>query len=122
MKESHLILIAHGSKNPEWREPFEALLRDVRTGAGGDRIHMAYLQMNAPGLREIVADLFARGVLHIRVLPMLMSGGNHAHGDIPEVVSAVCAECPGLRVEVLPPIGANPRFWTLMREIVREAL
>ncbi len=122
MNKSCLVLLAHGSRNPGWRAPFEALLRDLRREAGEDRICLAYLQLAEPSLSNVVRDLETAGTRAIRILPLLISTGNHAEGDIPAEVAALRKKHPDIAIEILPPIGSHPRFKTMMRELVRESL
>jgi len=122
MNDSHLVLLAHGSKNPTWRMPFDALLEELRQGVGEDRVHLAYLQMTGPSLTTVVQGLASQGAKTIRILPLLMAAGTHAYEDIPSEVESLRELNPGVSVEILPPIGANPRFRSLMREIVKESL
>jgi sirohydrochlorin cobaltochelatase len=117
-----LVLLAHGSRNPNWRAPFDDLLAALRKEAGADRVHLAYMQMATPSLSDVVRALASKGAQTIRILPLLMSGGNHAHEDIPAEVAALRAEHPGLAIEILPPIGTHLRFRAMMQELVRESL
>ncbi len=121
-RPSALVLLAHGSRNPNWRAPFDHLLESLRKEAGEDRVYLAYLQMASPNLADVVRDLASRGVRTIRILPLLMSAGNHAYEDIPSEVAALQAKHPGLSVEILPPIGSHPRFKAMLEDLVKESL
>ncbi|MDP2989302.1 MAG: CbiX/SirB N-terminal domain-containing protein, partial [Kiritimatiellota bacterium] len=104
------------------RAPFEALLRDLRRESGEDRICLAYLQLAEPSLSNVVRDLEAVGTRAIRILPLLISTGNHTEGDIPAEVAILRKKHPDIAIEILPPIGSHPRFKTMLRELVRESL
>ena len=122
MNKSCLVLLAHGSRNPGWRAPFEALLRDLRRESGEDRVCLAYLQLAEPSLSSVVRDLATFGTRAIRILPLLIATGNHAEGDIPAEVAALRKKHPDLAITILPPIGSHPQFKTMMRELVKESL
>lgn len=122
MRESCLVLLAHGSRNPNWRAPFDDLLASLRKETGEDRVHLAYMQMASPSLSDVVRALASKGVQTVRILPLLMSGGNHAHEDIPDEAATLRAEHPGLTIEIMPPIGTHPGFKAMMRELVKESL
>lgn len=122
MNKSCLVLLAHGSRNPGWREPFEAMLRDLRREAGEDRVYLAYMQLAEPLLADVVRDLVAGGIRAIRILPLLISTGNHVDKDIPAGVTALRKMHPDVKMEILPPIGSHPRFKTMLRELVKESL
>ena len=122
MKKSCLVLLAHGSRNPDWREPFDELLRELQGEAGAERVRLAYMQLASPSLPDVVRDLAAQGVDTIRVLPLLMSAGNHAYEDIPAEVATLRKKHCGVAIEILPPVGTHPRFKSMMRELVEESL
>jgi sirohydrochlorin cobaltochelatase len=122
MKETCLVLLAHGSRNPHWRAPFDDLLTLLRQEAGADRVHLAYMQLASPSLAEVVDGLVTRGTSVIRVLPLLMSAGNHAYEDIPADVAALRQKHPGLSMEILAPIGSHPRFKAMLAELVKESI
>lgn len=122
MKTSCLVLLAHGSKNPRWREPFERLREELRREVGADRVGLAYMAMAEPSLTVVIRRLSDRGVRVIRILPLFMSSGNHLHEDIPDQVASLRRDYPGLEIAVLPPIGSHPRFTAMMRELARDVL
>lgn len=121
-RPSALVLLAHGSRNPNWRAPFDHLLKSLRKEAGEDRVYLAYLQMASPSLADVVDELASRRVRTIRILPLLMSAGNHAYEDIPAEVAALQAKHSGLSVEILPPIGSHLRFKAMLEDLVKESL
>lgn len=120
MNDSCLVMIAHGSKNPLWREPFEQLLKDLRNAGGNDNVYLSYMQLAQPSLEEIIEQVTAAGKHRIRILPMLMAGGNHFHEDIPLEIARLRAKHPGMQIELMPPIGCHPRFIAMMQELVKE--
>ena len=122
MNHSSLVLLAHGSRKSGWCEPFEELLRDLRCEAGEDRVYLAYMQLAEPDLANVVRDLVTGGTRAIRILPLLISTGNHADKDIPAEVAALRKVYPGVQMEILPPIGSHPRFKAMLRELVKESL
>ena len=122
MSQSSLVLFAHGSKDPRWREPFEKLTADLRADLGDTMIWLAYMDFAQPTLQDVADELKMKGITRIRLLPLFLAGGAHVAKDIPEQVSQVQARIPGFEVEVLPPVGENPRFAGLLREIARESI
>ncbi|MBI2437235.1 MAG: CbiX/SirB N-terminal domain-containing protein [Lentisphaerae bacterium] len=119
---SCLVLLAHGSRRPGWRAPFEEMLADLRREAGADAVCLAYMQLAKPGLGAVVRDLTEHGVRAIRILPLLISTGSHADGDIPAEVAKLRQKHPDVAMEILPPIGSHPRFKAFLRELVKESL
>jgi precorrin-6A/cobalt-precorrin-6A reductase len=122
MTKKSLVLLAHGSRNPRWCKPFDELIADLQGCTGDASICLAHLQMSEPSLPAVIDGLASQGVDHIRILPMLMAGGNHADEDIPAEVAALREKYPAIAIEILPPIGSHPRFKAMLRELVSEEL
>lgn len=116
-----LILFAHGSRDPEWRRPFEELAGGLQRDLGQDRVRLAYMEFAKPDLVEAAAELAHRGIRRIRLLPLFLAGGAHVANDIPQQVGEIMDRFPGLEVEVLSPIGEDRRLVSLMRDIAAES-
>lgn len=107
-----LILVAHGSRDPAWAQPFEALAR--ATGA-----RLAFMELAQPRLVDAAEAALAAGARRIRVLPLFMAPGAHVREDIPAQVTALRAAHPGRVIDLLPSLGENERFWAALADIVR---
>lgn len=120
-RADRLILFAHGSRDSRWRAPFERLEADLKAALGAARVRLAYMEFVGPTLLDVAAESARDGVTGLRVLPLFLSAGAHVAQDIPAQVAEARARNPGLRIDVLPPIGEHPRFAALLREVAREA-
>lgn len=80
------------------------------------------MESSEPSIPEVVKIVVRKGMTHIRTLPLFLSSGNHMAQDIPEVLEAITKEHPGLKIDLLPPIGQHPRFAALMEQLVLECL
>ncbi len=120
MNTTALILMPHGSKNPEWTALFCQLLDDLRKEMGADAVYLAFMEIASPGLMDAAGELMKTPVRKARVLPLFMAMGTHFREDIPVQIAAVRAAFPELELELLEPIGRNPRFFDLMREVIKS--
>jgi sirohydrochlorin cobaltochelatase len=116
-----LILFVHGSRDPRWRRPFEELTAGIQADVGRERVRLAYMEFAAPTLMDAAEGAVHDGVSRLRLFPIFLAGGAHVDRDIPEQISAVRARFPGLEIEVLPPVGEDPRFASLLRAIAVES-
>mgnify|MGYP006303945459 CR=1 FL=1 len=66
-----VVLLAHGSRDPRWRRPFEQLLQRTRA-AGGPPVRLAYLQLCEPGLEQALARCRDDGAREVLVVPVFM--------------------------------------------------
>lgn len=112
-----IILLAHGSRDPLWRVPIEAVAAQVRASAPGTQVRCAYLELCAPTLPEAAAELVTAGAPAIRVFPLFFGVGKHAREDLPLLVAQIQASHPGVAVELLPTAGEYAELTALMANI-----
>lgn len=102
-----LILFAHGARESEWAEPFEALATRVRKLAPNTPVRLAYLELMQPDLRAATAELVATGVDTIRVVPIFLGLGGHLRRDLPEQLSALQAKYRDIEFVCAAPVGED---------------
>ncbi len=112
-----VVLFAHGSRDPLWRAPIEAVEARMRQQSPGLEVRSAYLELAEPDLPAAVRDLAARGVRRLTVVPMFLGTGKHAREDLPQLVQALRAEHPDMAITVQGAIGEDARMTALMAEI-----
>ena len=97
-----IVLFAHGSRDPEWAQPFQQI-RAVLVGARPEcEVRLAYLDHMSPSLPEALADLKSSQVTSVQIVPLFFGLGGHLKEDLPRLA----AEAPrGLQVSIAPPIG-----------------
>jgi len=117
-----IVLLAHGSRDPEWSTPFERLARRVRERRQAVGVAVAYLEISLPTLGEAVASLLAAGATEIVVVPLFLAPGGHVRRDLPRMIDAVRARYPGVTVRVLPTVGeADPLLDAIAAWIADES-
>jgi len=121
MKKHRLVLYAHGSNDPRWREPFEQLEADLRADLGDNRVRLAYMEFTQPTLAEVTAEAMREGIHSVSVLPVFMAAGAHLTTDLPKQVEAVRTQFPEVEVRVLAAAGEDPRLVALLHTIARES-
>lgn len=95
-----LVLIAHGSPDPDWRRPLERLAARLGDRLGHESVALAYLA-HAPYLDDVLARLHATGLRRVVVIAALLSpGGKHVKVDIPQAVAAARARFGELDIEL----------------------
>ncbi|MCW4631835.1 sirohydrochlorin chelatase [Marinomonas rhodophyticola] len=60
----HIILLAHGSPDPLWKQPFESLYQQVAQAYGENNVSLAYMELTAPSLEDVI-DILGKEVRHI---------------------------------------------------------
>lgn len=100
-----LILFAHGSRDPTWRAPFDAVVERVRMRRPAADVSVAFLERASPSLEEAMDAAVARGARSVRIVPMFLGLGGHLRHDMPGLVDAVRARHPGVSIAVMPSLG-----------------
>ena len=113
-----IVLIAHGSRDPQWSRPFEQLAAMLTARLPAVCVGLAYLE-HGPSLEEAVAALLARGAAAIRVVPVFLGAGGHVKADLPRLVAA--AGRPGASLTLEPPIGEQPQVLEAIVRVIAAA-
>ncbi|MBI2750377.1 MAG: CbiX/SirB N-terminal domain-containing protein [Burkholderiales bacterium] len=119
---SGIVLFAHGSRDPLWHKPMEAVAAHIATVAPNTPVACAYLELSRPDLPTAVADLVSHGVTTVSVLPLFLGVGKHAREDLPRLVAELQALHPGVRFKLNPSIGEDARLVQLLAEIALDSL
>jgi sirohydrochlorin cobaltochelatase len=115
-----VIVFAHGSRDPLWRKPIEAVAAQIAQSDGGALVSCAYLELCEPDLPAAAAALVAQGATHLRLLPLFFGMGKHAREDLPELLAALASAHPDVVIEALPTAGENPRLTALLAEMALD--
>ena len=111
------ILFGHGSRDPLWRLPIEAVADQVRTMAPEVQVRCAYLELTEPDLPSTVADLASLGVMSVTVVPMFLGVGRHAREDLPLLMAELRARHPQIEFDQKLAIGEHAQVIELMAQI-----
>ena len=112
-----IILFAHGSRDPLWRMPIEAVAADIRVRQPNTAVRCAYLELCTPTLPDAAAELIAAGANRVRVFPLFFGVGKHAREDLPLLIDQIKTTHPGVVIELLPAAGEYPQLTALMADI-----
>ena len=114
---SAVVLFAHGSRDPLWRAPIDAVAQEMARQSPQTVVHCAFLELTAPSLPDCVDALCAQGHLHIRIVPMFLGVGRHAREDLPQLVADLRARHPQLQLQLCAAIGEHPELTRAMAQI-----
>ena len=112
-----IILFAHGSRDPLWKQPIEAVAQRIREQDASACVACAYLELTTPDLPSVVAQMREQGIHAIRILPMFLGVGRHAREDLPVLVAQLQADHPHIQFELQAAVGENHRLIDLMAQI-----
>jgi len=112
-----IVLLAHGSRDPLWRQPIERVAARMREHDAQALVSCAYLELTEPDLATATLQLAAQGARSIRVVPMFLGVGQHVRDDLPRLVAEVGARYPHVPLTLEPAIGEDARLIELMAKI-----
>lgn len=115
-----VIVFAHGSRDPLWRQPVEQIAQAIGNRQAGVVARCAYLELCEPSLTAVAAELAAQGVTTIRVLPLFFGMGKHAREDLPQLMANLRQTYPHITFLLLPTAGENPQLLRVLADMALE--
>ena len=116
MKES-IVLFAHGSREPEWAQPFERIAAKLRNEF---RVELAYLERMRPTLGEALTSLISEGAKRVRIVPVFLGEGGHVREDLPKLTAAARARHPGVEIVLEQTIGERQEVTDAIAAVISK--
>ena len=95
-----LILLAHGARDPRWREPFDQLVERVRAKRPELAVRLAFLELMTPDLLLAGEELVACGCDTLLIVPIFFGQGGHVREDVPALADVLRNRWAGVAVSV----------------------
>lgn len=116
-----IILFAHGSRDPLWHKPIEAVASQIAMLSPATPVVCAYLELSKPDLPTATLALLNRGVHAVKILPLFLGLGKHAREDLPILVEALQASHPDVQFTLQPAVGEDTRLVRLLADIALDS-
>ena len=117
-----IVLFAHGSRDPLWHKPMEAVAAHIASLSPHTPVACAYLEFSTPDLPTAVGTMVDAGVRAIGILPMFLGVGRHAREDLPVLVTRLREQHPQVHFTLNPAVGEEDRLVHLLAQIAVESL
>ena len=117
-----IVLFAHGSRDPLWRLPIEAVAKQIQALSPQTQVMCAFLELTTPDLPTCVKALSDSGLSHIAVVPMFLGIGKHAREDLPELMKQLEADYPHIQFDLRRAIGEEPSLTLAMAKIALKSI
>ncbi len=112
-----IVLFAHGSRDPLWHKPMEAVAARIHQQAPHVAVRCAYLELSQPDLPDTVSALVAQGVHSITIVPMFLGVGRHAREDLPALIAQLTAQYPAVNLQLQAAVGEDARLLDMLAAI-----
>jgi sirohydrochlorin cobaltochelatase len=120
IKKRAVVLFAHGSRDPLWHKPMEAVALQMRANAPSLLVRCAYLELSTPDLTTVCQELAEAQVTDITVVPMFLGVGRHAREDLPLLMLQLRTQYPQIDFALQPAVGEDSRLIQLLAHIAAE--
>lgn len=116
MKNSALILFAHGARDPAWANPMQRLRLMIQQQSPQSRVELAFLEFLPPDLGTCAETLIHQGVTDLRILPLFIATGGHLKKDLPELVRELERRHPLVRITLAQAVGEEETVLAAMAD------
>lgn len=112
-----IVLFAHGSRDPQWHRPIQAVAQRMSELAPHVPTRCAYLELTEPTLAEATQSLIAQGVRDVCIVPLFLGVGKHAREDLPSLVESLRQAHPDIHIACQASVGEQAPVIDLLAHI-----
>src|SRR5437870_3549324 len=124
MNDSHpataLLLMAHGSRQPEANADLHHVVGELRRRGRYRLVEASFLELAEPGVEEAAARCVAQGARRVLLLPYFLSAGVHVRRDLAEIRRRLAERYPHVEFRLGEPLGRHPMLLAVVAERSRE--
>lgn len=114
-----LVLLAHGSRDPRWQEPFHQLTQQIAESQHNP-VYLAFMELCTPSLEDVVAQIDSTLYQAVEIIPLFFAAGRHLRLDVPKQITALNEQYPKLSINLQAPIGLHPKMAQALTELIQE--
>lgn len=119
-----IVVLGHGSRSVvgEANQVVFQISDIIKERVGHDLVETAIMNRESglQTLEEAIRQLVTKGAGRITVVPMFFSNGMHIQYDIPEEISELRTNFPGIPINMARHIGPDPRIADILLDRIRE--
>jgi len=114
-----IIIVDHGSRQPEANRALEHVAELARAQTGG-HVYPAHMELAEPSIGQAFDSAVTDGATLIVVVPYFISPGRHSREDIPRMCAAAAARHPGVQWHCSAPVGLDRMMADLVVRRIAE--
>ncbi len=122
------VLLAHGSRDPKWQAPFEAIAETIKKKdkQRGDsikstRIELSYMELCEPSLEQVCENLAQDGYQMINIYPLFFAAGRHLRIDVPLQLKDIEQKL-GIQTKLHRPVGQEESVQTAITQVILKQI
>jgi len=102
-----VLLVGHGSRNPEANAEFESLADVYRKARADLDVQIGYVELARPLVSEAL-ETAARTARRIAVVPLFLFAAGHVKNDLPLAIDEARRRFPSVQIAAAPALGVHP--------------
>lgn len=103
-----VLIVSHGSPREEANLRFNQMVDRIVARLGAANVLASHFSIARPNIADRVAELAARGVRRVVLMPFFLGAGQHVRFDIPDLLEECRKKYPGLEFDMLPTLEGEP--------------
>ena len=119
--EDTILLIGHGSREPEGNDEIHRFVAQWRTRQPGWNIAVCFIEFAAPSLHDGLQQA-GRNARRVLVLPLILNAAGHVKMEIPEAIEHAREHCPGTEFLYGPHLTACDPILDVLRRNLRKCM
>ena len=116
-----LLLIAHGSRQPEANADLHFFAEELRRRGAYDFVLASYLELAEPSIEQGVATCVEQGAERIVLLPFFLSSGVHVQRDLAAARDRLANQFAHIDIRLAEPLGRHALLLTIVEERAQAA-
>ncbi len=121
MNTTALLVIAHGSRQPEANADLHQVVELLRQRGSFAIVEPGFLELASPTIAGAAGRCTAQGAERVILLPYFLSPGVHARDDLEEHRRRLAQEFPRVEFRLAAPLGPHPALIDVALERARDA-
>ena len=115
-----IVLLAHGSSDPNWKNPFIKLTKEALQKNNFRKIRLAFFELEKPSLEDVISQLHIEGEKNIFVFPVLLANGYHLKIDLPRRLADLREKYPDLEFATGPALIEQVSVRNSISDVIKE--
>ena len=117
-----ILLMAHGSRNPEANDAVREIAELVKKMTLFDIVEVSFRELHEPNIQQGVDACVARGANRILLVPYFLYLGAHVQQDLPEELEQARERHPGVEMVMGKHLGVHKKLAEVVVERIAESL
>jgi sirohydrochlorin cobaltochelatase len=121
MERTAILIVGHGSREPEANAELESLVAAYRAARPAFAVAHGYVELAQPSLTSALEALASSGARRVVAVPLFLFAAGHVKNDLPLALDGTRRRHPLVELVAARPLGVDARLHALLAARVAEA-